>query len=59
MAEVVALGEVLIDFAQKSKDVEGYPTMAAHAGGIKSHFLSSYSLFTSPYIFTYCTLMEE
>ena len=25
----------------------------------KSQFLSSNSLFTSPYIFTYCTLMEE
>ena len=39
MAEVVALGEVLIDFAQKSKDVEGYPTMAAHAGGAPANFL--------------------
>ena len=41
MAEVVALGEVLIDFAQKSKDVEGYPTMAAHAGGAPANFLAA------------------
>lgn len=30
MLDVVALGELLIDFAAKSKDPDGYPTMAAN-----------------------------
>ncbi len=29
MTDVVALGELLIDFATVSADAEGYPTMAA------------------------------
>lgn len=33
MLDVVALGELLIDFAAKSKDPDGYPTMAANPGG--------------------------
>ena len=40
MIDVVALGELLIDFATISADGEGYPTMAAHPGGAPANFLS-------------------
>ena len=33
MLDVVALGELLIDFTTAYTDGEGYPTMAAHPGG--------------------------
>ena len=33
MYDVVALGELLIDFTTQSIDSDGYPTMAAHPGG--------------------------
>ncbi len=33
MYDVVALGELLIDFTTQSTDADGYPTMAAHPGG--------------------------
>ena len=36
MIDVEALGELLIDFATVSIDVDGYPTMAAHSGDIFS-----------------------
>ena len=36
MIDVVALGELLIDFAAKSADAAGYPTMAANPGGAES-----------------------
>ena len=36
MIDVVALGELLIDFTCISTDSDGYPTMAAHPGGISS-----------------------
>lgn len=39
--DVVALGELLIDFATVSTDSEGYPTMAAHAGGAPANFLAT------------------
>lgn len=29
MTDVIALGELLIDFASRSVDADGYPTMAA------------------------------
>ena len=32
MTDVVAIGELLIDFTCKSVDAEGYPTMEAHPG---------------------------
>ena len=41
MADVVSLGELLIDFATVSTDAEGYPTMAAHAGGAVANFLAA------------------
>ena len=36
MLDVVALGELLIDFATLETDKDGYPTMAAHPGGFSS-----------------------
>ncbi len=39
--DVVALGELLIDFATISKDADGYPTMAAHPGGAPANFLAA------------------
>ena len=38
---MVALGELLIDFAQQSLDGDGYPTMAAHPGGAPGNFLAA------------------
>ncbi|MDD6058739.1 MAG: carbohydrate kinase [Clostridiales bacterium] len=41
MIDVVALGELLIDFAAKSTDDKGYPTMAANPGGAPGNFLAA------------------
>ena len=41
MIDVVVLGELLIDFAAKSKDEAGYPTMAANPGGAPGNFLAA------------------
>lgn len=41
MIDVAALGELLIDFAAKSTDVAGYPTMAANPGGAPGNFLAA------------------
>ena len=40
MIDVVALGGLLIDFAAKSADAAGYPTMAANPGGAPGNFLA-------------------
>ena len=45
MIDVVALGELLIDFTCVSADTEGYPTMAAHPGGAPANFLAALSKF--------------
>ncbi len=45
MADVVALGELLIDFATLNTDPEGYPTMAAHPGGAPANFLAALTKF--------------
>ena len=45
MIDVVALGELLIDFATISADGEGYPTMAAHPGGAPANFLAALAKF--------------
>lgn len=45
MIDVVALGELLIDFATISTDSDGYPTMAAHPGGAPANFLAALSKF--------------
>lgn len=39
--DVVALGELLIDFACLGTDGDGYPTMAAHPGGAPANFLAA------------------
>lgn len=41
--DVVALGELLIDFACTRQDAEGYPTMGAHPGGAPVNFLAALS----------------
>ena len=41
MIDVVALGELLIDFTMQSVDEEGYPTMTAHPGGAPANFLAA------------------
>lgn len=41
MIDVVAMGELLIDFACVSKDADGYPTMVAHPGGAPANFLAA------------------
>ena len=43
--DVVALGELRIDFATISSDSEGYPTMAAHPGGAPANFLAALTKF--------------
>ena len=41
MIEVVALGELLIDFASKGADAKGYPLMQALPGGAPANFLAA------------------
>lgn len=41
MIEVVALGELLIDFASKGADDQGYPLMQALPGGAPANFLAA------------------
>ena len=41
MYDVVAIGELLIDFAPVSTDEAGYPTMAAKPGGAPPNFLAA------------------
>ena len=41
MYDVIALGELLIDFASKGADAAGYPTMAANPGGAPGNFLAA------------------
>lgn len=45
MMDVVALGELLIDFATQALDEDGYPTMAAHPGGAPANFLAALTKF--------------
>ena len=45
MYDVVALGELLIDFTTQSTDSDGYPTMAAHPGGAPANFLAAIAKF--------------
>lgn len=41
MIDVVAIGELLIDFACLSNDEAGYPTLAAQPGGAPGNFLAA------------------
>ena len=45
MMDVVALGELLIDFTTQSVDAGGYPTLAAHPGGAPANFLAALTRF--------------
>ena len=45
MIDVVALGELLIDFTCIGNDADGYPTMAAHPGGAPANFLAALQKF--------------
>lgn len=45
MPDVVALGELLIDFTCRSVDAQGYPTMVAHPGGAPANFLAALAKF--------------
>ncbi len=41
MIDVVAIGELLIDFTCATTDADGYPTMVAHPGGAPANFLAA------------------
>ena len=43
--DVVALGELLIDFTSQSVDADGYPTLAAHPGGAPANLLAALTKF--------------
>lgn len=45
MIDVVALGELLIDFTMMCADEAGYPMMAAHPGGAPANFLAALAKF--------------
>lgn len=45
MIDVVALGELLIDFSCIGTGADGYPTMEAHPGGAPANFLAALSKF--------------
>lgn len=45
MYDVVALGELLIDFTCQSRDADGYPLMAAHPGGAPANYLAALAKF--------------
>lgn len=45
MIDVVAFGELLIDFTCVETDADGYPTMAAHPGGAPANFLAALAKF--------------
>ena len=45
MYDVVALGELLIDFTTQSVDPDGYPSMTAHPGGAPANFLAAIAKF--------------
>ena len=41
MIDVTAMGELLIDFATKSTDAAGYPTLAGNPGGAPGNLLAA------------------
>lgn len=45
MLDVVALGELLIDFASVGTDAAGYPTLQAQPGGAPANFLAALTKF--------------
>ena len=51
MIDVVALGELLIDFTCIGSDAQGYPMMQAHPGGAPANFLAALRKFGVPAAF--------
>ena len=45
MYDVIALVELLVDLAERSKDEAGYPTLAANPGGAPGNFLAALSAY--------------
>ena len=45
MYDVIALGELLVDLAERTKDENGYPTLAANPGGAPGNFLAALSTY--------------
>ena len=45
MIDVVALGELIVDFTLTGVDSDGFPTMASHPGGAPANFLAALSKF--------------
>ena len=45
MLDVIAMGELLIDFTCAATDSDGYPTMVAHPGGAPANFLAALTKF--------------
>ncbi len=45
MSEIVALGELLVDFTSTAVDSEGYPYFTAHPGGAPANYLACLSKF--------------
>ena len=45
MYDVIALGELLVDFAPVSTDGEGYPTLKANPGGAPGNFLAALNVY--------------
>ena len=45
MYDVIALGELLVDLAERAKDENGYPTLAANPGGAPGNFLAALSAY--------------
>lgn len=43
MFDVIAMGEVLIDFTHVKSDEDGYPVLQAHPGGAPANFLATLS----------------
>ena len=48
MFDVIALGELLIDFAPQSRTESGYPVLAAQPGGAPGNFLAALSRYGHP-----------
>ena len=40
MFDVVAIGEMLVDFTQERNNADGYPIVAAHPGGAVANYLA-------------------
>lgn len=41
MTDIIAFGEILIDFTEEGKDCEGFPSLSSHIGGAPLNFLTA------------------